>query len=532
MNVLVPVDASGARKGDVVYVPKKLFTDLFSKESEKQASTVRFESATYRVNIQREADTSNTQVAYGEVQAEYVIINKGSGNSQALPLPIDFEAIRRIELLGETTRILPFEREGSFLRLVTSPNANLFKIRVTFKPKLSKLGRWERLELPIPSIANSRITVESGIPLDAVRLGGSNGWLVAEETSLSRSWVDDLGPTNALTLDVRGFLDGASTERNELSRRYWVRAGARDVVIDCELDFPNTPAIGESFQFVVLDSRMPTIIGSSWRLVSSELYSPSRRLVTVESASNQAEPIRLVWKFEVDWQVIEEEWVGQITIPEVIASALGNNSDPWVALQCEPNMKLPPILNSSSEPMAVDQFLSRWRGFRGSISRAFVPVGSIPVIEVRRKITNVENLVRQHSYHAHVDDEKVQVHYRSELIINGNTPQLPQLFVTDKLRVNRINIDGQPVALPSKELSNGKGYYVLPGIGKKTVNVDLFAEQPLADGKPFQLPAAHIVANSSAPAAECLLTCMPSTKILKRMVAFTKAAKSGLMKHC
>ena len=41
--------------------------------------------------------------------------------------------------------------------------------------------------------------------------------------------------------------------------------------------------------------------------------------------------------------------------------------------------------------MAVDQFLSRWRGFRGSISRAFVPVGSIPVIEVRRKITNVEN---------------------------------------------------------------------------------------------------------------------------------------------
>ena len=86
---------------------------------------------------------------------------------------------------------------------------------------------------------------------------------------------------------MRGFLDGASTERNELSRRYWVRAGARDVVIDCELDFPNTPAIGESFQFVVLDSRMPTIIGSSWRLVSSELYSPSRRLVTVESASNQ-----------------------------------------------------------------------------------------------------------------------------------------------------------------------------------------------------------------------------------------------------
>ena len=118
---------------------------------------------------------------------------------------------------------------------------------------------------------------------------GSNGWLVAEETSLSRSWVDDLGPTNALTLDVRGFLDGASTERNELSRRYWVRAGVRDVVIDCELDFPNTPAIGESFQFVVLDSRMPTIIGSSWRLVSSELYSPSRRLVTVESASNQRE---------------------------------------------------------------------------------------------------------------------------------------------------------------------------------------------------------------------------------------------------
>ena len=516
VNVLVPVDASGARNGDVVYVPKKLFTDLFSKESEKQASTVRFESATYRVNIQREVDTPNTQVAYGEVQAEYVIINKGSGNSQALPLPIDFEGIRRIELLGETTRILPFEREGRLLRLVTSPNANLFKIRVTFKPKLSKLGRWERLELPIPSIANSRITVESGIPLDAVRLGGSNGWLVAEETGLSRSWVDDLGPTNALTLDVRGFLDGASTQRNELSRRYWVRAGAHDVVIDCELDLPDTPAIGESFQFVVLDSRMPTIIGSSWRLVSSELYSPSRRLVTVESASNQAEPIQLVWKFEVDWQVIEEEWVGQITIPEVIASALGNNSDPWVALQCETNMKLPPILNSSSEPMAVDQFLSRWRGFRGSISRAFVPVGSIPVIEVRRKITNVENLVRQHSYHAHVDDEKVQVHYRSELIINGNTPQLPQLFVTDKLRVNRINIDGQPVVLPSKELSNGTGYYVIPGVGKKTVNIDLFAEQPLADGEPFQLPAAHIVANSSAPAAECLLTCMPSTKILEK----------------
>ena len=87
-----------------------------------------------------------------------------------------------------------------------------------------------------------------------------------------------------------------------------------------------------------------------------------------------------------------------------------------------------------------------------------------------------------------MDDEKVQVHYRSELIINGNSPQRPQLFVTDKLRVNRINIDGQPVALPSKELSNGRGYYVLPGIGKKTVNVDLFAEQPLPMVSHFNYP--------------------------------------------
>ena len=57
VNVLVPVDAGGARKGDGLRA-KEAFTDLFSKEFEKQASTVRFESATYRVNIQREADTS------------------------------------------------------------------------------------------------------------------------------------------------------------------------------------------------------------------------------------------------------------------------------------------------------------------------------------------------------------------------------------------------------------------------------------------------------------------------------------------
>ena len=505
IDVLVPVDAEGDFSGEMVYVPRDLYSELFSKNTDNSEGALRFLSANYRLQISQQSEPADSRLTFQSVEAEY-LLRIEDGRDSAVTIPILHEMVRRVELLGDTTRILPFEKDGQFIQLVTSPNETVFRIRVTFKPLVSPQDSWFRMELPIPLIANAKVSIESEVALSAVRLGGDKGWLMEEQANLSRTWVDDLGPVQLLQVDVRSADQAQSNNDRVLGRRYWVRAGETDAVVDCEIDVPENLARGEYFQFVILDSKMPRFIGDSWRFVGSELYSPSRRLVTMQCSDGQDNPVRMVWTESVDWVETEGQFSRQISIPEVIAAALGENADPWIALQCEPSMQFLPVSGAENEPLSVDQFLANWSGYRGTIDRAFVPVEGMPELSLKMKDPAVPFSLDQQIYHAHLTQTSCDIHYRANLLTAKDNGGFARLFIGDDLGVSRISVNGVAQVVSSKALPDGTEYYVQCQDGGNPAVIEIFGSLAVTPNDLFSLPDIHFAFPISRSKVSYLVT--------------------------
>ena len=528
VDVLVPVDSKGKQAGNMVYIPRELFADLFSTQSNELISVARFLSGNYRVQIGTVGSDPDKRPAFEQVEAEYLIRCEKKTRDRSLSLPIRFDLVRRIELIDEITRVIPFDRDGDTVLLKSVPAAEIFKIKVTMKPTVSSQGSWAQMELPIPQVGNSKITIESAIPLDAVRLGGNEGWLVTEEGNLSRTWTDEIGPADLLQLDVRQMRDSSINEGKALGRRYWIRSGESEVVIDCELDVPEKLAAGEDFQFVVLDSKMPRIAGDSWHLVGSELYSPSRRLVTVRSLKDQPKPIQLVWTVETNWKPAAFDFTTAIKVPQVIAAAMGENLDPWFAIQTDPSIQLVPLLDISMEPLAVDQFLASWVGYRGTIDRAFVPVQDFPDLQFRRAGDSDVTEITTQYYHAHLKQDQTLLHYRAILSGDESTNPFPKLFIENGVQLTRLEVDGRAQVLTSNTVHGGTDYYLGTLLDRGSRQVDVFGSLPVNADRPFRLPEISFVTSSDESELRGLLTRDPSVQVSSQAepeVEFVKNAE-------
>ena len=506
VDVLVPVDADGSFVGEMVYIPRNLFSELFTKDDDQQTSSSRFVSANYRMKLVQNDENADGGIRLDSFDAQYSLLQNEKVLSRAITLPILYDSVRRVELIDKSTRILPFERDGKFTRLGTLPLERLLKIRVTLTPNMFSDDSWDRVECPIPMVANSKLMIESAVALDAVRVGGTSGWLVKEQKNLSRNWVADIGPVGLMQVEMRGGEDQVASRQEALARRYWVRSGRENAVIDCELDVPGERAAGENFQFVILDSKMPKLIGDSWKLIGAELYSPSRRLVTVQSLKDDPGAIRLVWTNVLDGELLDQDSLGKIVIPDVIASALGENANPWIAFQSETDLEIDTLEVAAHEPLSVDQFLASWQGYRGAIERAFVPVGKIPELTVRMTPSGAASSTVDQKYHAHLSSDQLTTRYRLVVDSTVEGDDLIRVLASRELDITSVTINGQLVAVDPIRRGNEDIYLLSVGGENQSSVIEFVGSMPIALGKPFQFPIVKSVSPTSSSGIEYLVT--------------------------
>ncbi len=491
INVLVPVLENGEPSGEMVYIPRSVFFELFRTANSNVPKEARFQSANYRVRINPSISTGD-QLIFAGVEAEYQIhIADGDQNTNPVRLPLASTTLRRLEPIDEVSRIIPFEADSTGQVIASLPRGNTFKIRATLRPMVTQSEQWTQLFLAIPPVASSRLTVESEQNVDAIRLGGASGRLLLEEAELLRRWVEEIGPARSLEIDVRVNEGGAAGETRALGRRYWVHAGKSQVTIDCEVDPPNSVAAGETFQFVVRDSAMPAVVSSAWRFKGSELYSPTRRLITLESTRDAPGPIRLLWTQPVHLNRDDLSQSVPIQIPEVIAAALGKNSDAWIALHCDTALQFAPLIRESIEPLSVDQFLAAWTGYRGRIDRAFVPIGEIPSPVLQVKPSSRPKVDQSH--HLHVMPESLELFYSATLTPSDFTRSLYRLQVPKSLELTRILVNG--VELVDRPLISGGVAELLLGdfVGIEPVKIEVVAIQAVTPKVPFTPPRLSIL---------------------------------------
>lgn len=491
INVLVPVLETGKLSGEMVYIPQTVYRELFRSSISTVPQDARFQSAGYRVRV-NPAVTTGDQVIFSSVEAEYQIHFAGGDQSANLVrLPLAANSLRRLELIDEVSRIVPFEADSMGQVIATLPRGSAFKIHATLRPMVTQSDQWIRLLLAIPPVASSRLTIESEQNVDAIRVGGAAGRLLSEESQQLRRWVKEIGPTRNLEIDVRLNETGLNDPPRGLGRRYWVHAGKRQATIDCEVDPPNSIAAGESFQFVVRDSAMPNVISPYWRFKGSELYSPTRRLITLESTRDSPGPIRLLWTQPLSWGSDTTSHSVGIRIPEVIAAALGANSDAWIAMHCDSALQFAPMIRETTEPLSVDQFLASWTGYHGPIDRAFVPIGDIPTPQLQAK--PIGSVKIEQSHHLHVMPDRLELSYRATLTPGDSLRNLYRLQVPHSLELSRVTVRG--LELVEQSLDSGDSREILLGdfAGTEPVNVEVVAVQSLKPNVPFTPPRFSIL---------------------------------------
>jgi hypothetical protein len=492
VNVLVPVTESGELYGQTVYIPQSTFVELFRAGANNTPREASFQSANYRVRINPSIALGDQSIFTG-VEVEYRIrIDRGDLNANLVRLPLQATNVRRLERIDEVSRIVPFEADSSGRVLASLPRGDSFQLRATLRPTVSQSDQWTRLNLAIPPVASSRLSVESEQNVDAIRVGGTAGRLLAEQEELLRSWEAEIGPTPRLEIDVRVSGEGSRSETRALGRRYWIHAGKRQVTIDCEVDPPNSLAAGEPFQFVVRDSAMPALVSSAWQFRGSELYSPTRRLMTVESTRDSPGPIRLLWTQPLDLDRGDQSV--EIRIPEVIAAALGENADAWIALHCDTALQFAPLMRETIEPLSVDQFLAAWSGHRGRIDRAFVPIGEIPTPILEVQPATAPRL--EQSHHLHVMPESMELFYSATLTPSDFYRSLYRLQVPESLELTRISVNGIEL-VDRTEVTHGSGEFLLGDfVGTEPIKVEAIAVLANGPGKRFTPPRLSILPNA------------------------------------
>ncbi|MCG8651120.1 MAG: hypothetical protein MI861_14880 [Pirellulales bacterium] len=446
VDVLVPVDKTGKLSGEVVYIPRKIYAELFRANVAGMPREVRFQSAHYRIKIDQSRDSAETGMP-PLVQADYLVhLDDGSRQSNLVRLPIAAGMVRRIELVEELNRIVQFQRDSNGQVIAKLPGGNAFHLRLTLVPPVSNPEKWEKIFLAVPPIASARLTVEADEDLAALRVGGPSGRLLAEQNL--RRWVEEIGPVDSLEVEFQRPERSPSSKSKPLERRYWLNVSQNQVAIDCEVDPPIDANLGTSVQLVIRDVRLPKLTTRSWTLTGSELVSPTRRLVTLESLADNPGPIRFLWTLPTPENESENEsdqepasWV--LEIPEVIAPALGENAEAWIAIESDDEMSVSSTNREPFEPLSVDHFLARWQGRGGKPARALIALDRLLTFELQRKPLNQSRVNQQHQLHVAADH--LQLKYAATLHPGdfGSIPRtltLPPGWYLIDLKINSVSV--------------------------------------------------------------------------------------------
>ncbi len=472
VNLLVPMDADGAVYGKMVYIPQQVKTEFFPRSAVRTSQYPNIESASYLLRLDS-AINARDPAAGVLLEAEYILhLEPSELNKVEVQLPLPATTIRRIERVGDSGGLIPFKTTPDGQVVATLPKGSTFQLRVTLRPALSRVEQWTKLFLPIPPVAATKLTVESNQDIDAIRFGGATGNLM-RETDLRR-WVEELGAVDSLEVDFRPEAM-ATTESTPLQRRYWLNANAKQVSIDCEVDPPMAMAAGETFQFVVRDSRLPVVTSADWRLERSEQYTPTRRLMTFTSLRDNPSPVRLFWKSPLEFQ--EPSSPQSVRIPEVIAAALGDNAPAWVAIHADPSVRFLPVQNETTEALSVDHFLAAWSGYRSDIDRALVALTDLPSPQIERMPRTAAKTVQQQE--VRVSQARIEIHYSAVVTPGTESGQRFSIRYPRPLQLIEVAVDNQPIA--TKPVRNGADNELPLGIlrGTEPVSVKLVAIQSL-----------------------------------------------------
>ncbi|WP_442505115.1 hypothetical protein SH528x_003890 [Novipirellula sp. SH528] len=439
VDVLVPVDKQGNLVGDKLYVPRELKTSLLTLSSRSQPEDARFQSASYRLRV--ESDEEALRPGTLLLDADYIIHTDRATDRVKLPFAPD--TIRRIELVqDEQDRIVQFVASTEEEVIASVPLGERFRLRVTLIPDWMPSEHRGQLNVKLPPVSSSRLTVEGSGTLDRVRIIGSTGQVLSQRQL--QIWTAELGPIEKLTIEI-DFNQGTPTTTSlPLRRRYWLHAGKDYTTVECQVEPTYAVSAGDTVSLLIRDSLMPTVVSTSWEIRQTDLLSPTRRQVTLAALLDSPGPIQLLWTLpsRVSNADMFEDAVSMV-IPDVVPTMSGDSEPAWVGINSDPGIRVLPVTREPLDALTDDQFLAVWSGYRGGKpDRTFVAFGQLPSFQLVSVPSPRPTIAQTHQ--VHIADDALEIRYRAEIVHNSKQPRRWILKLPAGVSLRQLAIDGQP----------------------------------------------------------------------------------------
>ncbi|MFG0262557.1 MAG: hypothetical protein ACF788_09230, partial [Novipirellula sp. JB048] len=443
VDVLVPVDIEGNLVGDKLYIPRQLKTSLLAMSSRLMPEQARFQTANYRLRIESSEESLRPGALL--LDADYTVHTDHA--TDRLRLPFTPDVIRRIELVqDDQDRIVQFLADPNSGVIANVPLGDRFRIRVTLIPEVVIADNGEikgQLNIDLPPIAASRLTVEGSGQLERVRISGGTGQVVSQRQL--QIWSAELGPIKKLALEFEFNQGSASAGATSLPlrRRYWLHASRMHTIVECQVEPAYPIASGDTVSLLLRDSSMPTLISSLWEIRQTDLLSPTRRQVTLAALLDAPGPIQLLWTLpsRVHDPNASDPTVPMV-IPEVASTVAGDSEPAWVGIDSDPGIRVQLVHREPLDALTDDQFLAVWSGYRGSKpDRTFVAVGQLPSFELLQ-IPDPQPTIAQ-THQVHVSADALEIRYRAEITQPGDQPRRWILQLPKGVSLRQLLVDGQ-----------------------------------------------------------------------------------------
>jgi hypothetical protein len=357
-QVLSPIDAQGDPQGEYVYLPADFYEALLQQTSPSAGPTLPWMiyDAQYQATMNWNATEERLSVVELSVTYDLEVFRPGTAvrlpivESQAHLLP------HRALLDGRPVTVRWLENGRGLALDIDS--AGRYRIALALRPHVLRNGDFDRFEIAIPRVANSRLRVH--LPSDITGLAFPTALGASIPDLGAGNWLVELGPTERLVARWPNNGQRASLrEVLELDQLMWLRVRPDVVQLDARLRFS---------QFFGPITRVELIADHRLRLLPP---ADDSLIAWYESTRGANQIIHLEFKpphrqeLEIDLSFVLDQTAstGTIRLPSLTSSAdrllrswLGVSIDPGLAIQSgqpEGESSLPPVdFLNAWEPLA------------------------------------------------------------------------------------------------------------------------------------------------------------------------------------
>ncbi|MEM9364962.1 MAG: hypothetical protein AAGD07_03125, partial [Planctomycetota bacterium] len=425
--VLIPVNPDGTRMGDKVYIPQRLFDDLFRQQSTTPVVQPSVLQAAYTLKVEEKDSGPSLDTPASRsyiLEARWTLEVEDPRARMQLPIasPLVVEVQQEDSSAEDGKPIGWYVEQGD--RVVLAPlNATRVSIIASYQLTPVQVEGRVRLEMPLAPCLSSTLRLETELDsLDARWQAISGRWQSFPVTDAGIPQV--VGPLQTLIVEfaspvagdaslqrdgpIRASIESATMPSNTWRRQVWVHIGQHESIVQCEMHDLGYGIPNDSLRFRLARDAFgdahppPELVGSDWEVVLEKPFRPMSAggsgdgeaqreepeslgpadagWIGLRRRTNSNEPVRLVWVIPHEDRLALPLGLPHVTaIRDLKASETRAITEfsTWIAQSFAAGVETAAIAVPESQSLPIDQFYAAWTGYLSPIAKAASITGSL-----------------------------------------------------------------------------------------------------------------------------------------------------------